>query len=119
MIKWVMGVLGTVVAGVLVYWLTIGIHTPTPPIVEPPPGTIHQPPGGPPDEIAGRIEELQRHLENNENEQERTRRGIEHLRTMLETDPDAWRAIQEHERILERLTMERERMEHELGRLHE
>lgn len=28
MVKWLVGVLGTVVAGILVYWLTVGIDTP-------------------------------------------------------------------------------------------
>ncbi|MDL2122183.1 MAG: hypothetical protein LWX51_03665 [Deltaproteobacteria bacterium] len=70
------------------------------------------------DEITGRIEELQQHLANNENDQEKARRGIEQLRTMLETDPDAWRTIEDQERWLERLTMEREHMEDELRRLH-
>ncbi len=29
--KWLAGVVGTVIAGVLVYWLTVGIHSPTTP----------------------------------------------------------------------------------------
>ena len=73
----------------------------------------------PRDEITGRIEELQQHLANNENEKEKARRGIERLRTMLETDPDARRAIEEQEQWLERLTMESEHMEDELRRLRE
>jgi len=73
----------------------------------------------PHDEIMGRIEELQQHLANNENEKEKALRGIERLRTMLETDPDARRAIEEQEQWLERLTMESEHMEDELRRLRE
>ena len=69
-------------------------------------------------EVVINIEKLQEQLEDNENKQEKAHRLIEYSRTMLDTDPDAWRVIQEQERWLEKLTMERERMEHELGHLH-
>jgi flagellar basal body-associated protein FliL len=70
----------------------------------------------PPDEIIRRIEELQQHLANNENEQDRARREIERLGPMTENDPDAVRAIEDQERWLKRLTIEREHMEDELRR---
>ena len=116
MIKWVMGVLGAVIAGVLVFWLTEGLHAPP---IESPPDTFIPSPEVPPDEIARRIEELQGHLGNNENEQERVLREIEHLRSTRETDPDTWRAIESLEGELEQIRMERQPMEDEFNRLRE
>ena len=91
-------------------------------VIQEPPKVIEIsefPSEGPPRDIARRVEELQGDLVNNENEQDRAHRGIERLRTMLENDPDALKAIEHQERLLGKLTMERERMEDELRRLRE
>ena len=76
-----------------------------------------------PDEVARevemRIEELQRELEINENQQMEARLQIDHLRSILETDRDARRAIEQQKRWLEELQTTRQQMEHELNRLRE
>ncbi len=44
--KWLAGIIGTVIAGVLVYWLTVGIHSPSIPkkITQQPPPHIYDTP---------------------------------------------------------------------------
>lgn len=80
---------------------------------------VRLPPKVLPDKIARRIEELQRELEINENDQMRASLEIERLRPMLETDRDARQAIEHQERWLEELRTARQQIEHELNRLRE
>jgi len=78
-----------------------------------------KPPDVSPNEISGIIEELKRELEKNENDQIRARQGIERIRPLLETDRDAWLALENQEKWLEKLEMNKQHIENELKRLRE
>ena len=78
-----------------------------------------KPPDVPPNEISGIIEELKRELEKNENDQIRARQGIERIRPLLGTDRDAWLALENQEKWLEKLEMNKQHIENELKRLRE
>ncbi len=95
--------------------------TPTPPeyseyIHKPP---HEQPPHEVPDEIPQRIEYLQRDLENNERETIKAHEEIERLRPFLQTDRDAQQAIDNQEKWLKDLEMQRNQVERGIQRLRE
>ena len=73
----------------------------------------------PPGEISGIIEELKRELEKNKNDQIRARQEVERIRPFLETDRDAWQALENQERWLEELAMNKQNIENELKSLRE
>lgn len=79
----------------------------------------HLPPEVPPNEISGIIEELKRELEKNENDQMRARQELERIRPLLDTDRDAWLALENQEKWLEELEMNKQHIENELKRLRE
>ena len=77
----------------------------------------HEPaPNGEHDE---NLQKLEKDLENNDREQIRVREELEQLRTFLETDRDAQQAIDNHEKWLKDLEMQRNQVERGIQRLRE